>query len=410
MTVVPIVDEGLGNTSYLVDLGDGRALAVDPSRDVRGVRAHGLPISYVAETHLHADFLSGACQLASTDGAQVLASAAGSRSFEHAGLGDGDSVDLGGLTLQAISTPGHTDEHVSYVLYDGDTPIGVFTGGSLIVGAAARTDLVNPERTEELARAQCRSLQRLMQLPDDVAVWPTHGAGSFCSATPGAQRVSTIGQERRSNPLLQVPDEDEFVRALVNSLGDYPTYFRRLAEVNRCGPDVIDEPPLMVALPVSDVRALVDQGLPIVDVRPIAQFAAAHIPGSLSIELRPVFATWLGWLLPADSPIVVVRDEAQDADDIAWQAAKVGYPIAGELAGGLNAWSHAGLPIASIELLNNANDRTLIDLHDDARLGTLDATELPTTPLAFQCGHGQKAMSGASLVRRGGREDIAVVL
>ena len=187
--VVPLVDEGLGNSTYLVDLGDGRALAIDPSRDLRSVRdlaaERGLRVVYSAETHLHADFLSGSVQLA-TEGAQVIASADGGRAFPHLGLHDEDELDLGGLTLQALATPGHTAEHLAYLLLDGTSPLGVFTGGSLLVGAAARTDLAGAEHTVDLARAQYRSIQRLARLPDSTPVYPTHGAGSFCSAPPGA--------------------------------------------------------------------------------------------------------------------------------------------------------------------------------------------------------------------------------
>ena len=218
--VVPLVDEGLGNSSYLVDLGDGRGLAVDPSRDLRALRraadAAGLRVAFAADTHLHADFLTGAVQLAATDGARVLASAAGARAYPQVGLSDGDEVDLGGLRLRTIATPGHTGEHVAFLLLEGDRPFGVFTGGSLIVGSAARTDLVDPDRTVELARAQYASIHRLLQLPDQTAVWPTHGAGTFCSAPPGTDRVSTIGRERATNSLLVNADgstveEEEFV-------------------------------------------------------------------------------------------------------------------------------------------------------------------------------------------------------
>ena len=188
-TVIPVVDEGLGNSTYLLDLGGGRGLVLDPSRDLRAVRAaaerRGLRIAFAVDTHLHADFLSGSRQLAATDGAQLLASAAGGREFPHTGLRDEDEVDLGGLVLRALATPGHTHEHLAFLLLDGPAPVGVFTGGSLLVGSAARTDLVSPDRTEELARAQYRSLRRLTGLGDDVSVWPTHGAGSFCSAPPG---------------------------------------------------------------------------------------------------------------------------------------------------------------------------------------------------------------------------------
>src|ERR1700757_3504356 len=213
--VVPLVDEGLGNSAYMVDLGDGRALVVDVSRDLRAVHAaaakHRLTVAFAADTHLHADFLSGAHQLAATGGTKVLASAAGHREFAHTGLHDGDDVDLGGLRLRAWLTPGHTHEHMAFLLLDGEREIGVFTGGSLIVGSAARTDLISEKRTEELTRAQYDSLRRLAALPGNVRVWPTHGAGSFCSAPPGAERTSTIARELASNPLLQASDENTFV-------------------------------------------------------------------------------------------------------------------------------------------------------------------------------------------------------
>lgn len=221
--VVPLVDEGLGNSAYLVDIGDGRALAVDPSRDLRTLRTAAqrrrLRVAFAADTHLHADFLSGAVELATSDGTQVLASTAGRRQFPHVGLVDGDEVDLGGLTLRALATPGHTHEHIALELLDGARSLGVFTGGSLLVGTAARTDLVDPELTEDLARQQYRSLQRLARLDDDVSVWPTHGTGSFCSAPAGAERTSTIGAERATNALLRADTEDDFVEQLLASLG-----------------------------------------------------------------------------------------------------------------------------------------------------------------------------------------------
>ncbi|HUL98674.1 MAG TPA: MBL fold metallo-hydrolase, partial [Mycobacterium sp.] len=220
--LVPLIDEGLGNSAYLVDLGDGRALVVDVSRDLRAVHTaasrRGLNIAFAADTHLHADFLSGARQLANTRGTRVLASAAGHREFTHTGLRDGDEVDLGGLRLRALLTPGHTHEHLAFLLLDGDREVGVFTGGSLIVGSAARTDLVSDERTVELTRAQYASLRRLSTLPGDVQVWPTHGAGSFCSAPPGAERTSTIARELATNPLLQADGEDAFLSQLLGSL------------------------------------------------------------------------------------------------------------------------------------------------------------------------------------------------
>jgi len=432
LSVEALVDEGLGNSAYLVDLGDGRALAVDAARDLRSVRElaarRGLTVAYAADTHLHADFLSGAVQLAATDGAVVLASAAGDRAFPHRGLRDGDEVDLGGLVLRAWATPGHTDEHLAFLLLDGDSPLGVFTGGSLIVGAAARTDLVAPERTEELARAQYHSLQRLVQLPDEVAVWPTHGAGSFCSSPPGSERTSTVGQERATNSLLATPNEDEFAARLLGSLGTFPTYFRWLGEVNRRGPAVLSEPLTLAALTVEQVRRLVEDGASIVDVRPIEQYAAAHVPGSLSIELRPAFGTWLGWLLPQDAVVVVVRSRDQDPAEILGQAAKVGYDIAGELAGGIEAWTDSALATTSTALVTPAmltDLEPVLDIRQDSEfvaghvpgaehseLGALAATaaSVPDGPVTVMCGHGERAMSAASVLERAGRNDLSVLL
>lgn len=432
VSVEALVDEGLGNSAYLVDLGDGRALAVDAARDLRSVRElaarRGLTVVYAADTHLHADFLSGAVQLAATDGAVVLASAAGDRAFPHRGLRDGDEVDLGGLVLRAWATPGHTDEHLAFLLLDGDSPVGVFTGGSLVVGAAARTDLVAPERTEQLARAQYQSLQRLMRLPDEVAVWPTHGAGSFCSSPPGSERTSTVGQERTTNSLLASADEDEFVARLLGSLGSFPTYFGWLGEANRRGPAVLPEPLTLAPLTVEEVRRLVGEGATVVDVRPVEEYGAAHVPGSLSNALRPAFGTWLGWLLPQDARVVVLRNPDQDPAEILGQAAKVGVDIVGELAAGIDAWTAEQLGTTSTTLVTPATPIEaghLLDIRqgpefaaghvpgaEHSELGALPAAaaSLPDGPLTVMCGHGERAMSAASVLERAGHDDVSVLL
>lgn len=429
MRVIPVVDEGLGNSSYLVDLGDGRALAVDPSRDLRGLDAaagrHALRVVAAADTHLHADFLSGATRLAARDGASVYGSAAGGRAFPHTGVADGDELDLGGLTLRAWATPGHTGEHVAYLLLDGQRVLGAFTGGSLIVGAAARTDLVAPDQTEALARAQYASLHRLATLPDETPVYPTHGAGSFCSAPPGAERTSTIGREKQSNALLAAPDEDSFVRQLLAGLGSFPPYFLRLGELNRIGPALPDAAGL-AALGPEQVDGLRQTGADVVDVRTPADYAAGHLPGSLSITLRDVFATWLGWLVPDPStPLVVVRDVDQDPDEIVWQARKVGYDnLAGELAGGVDAWSAAGRPLARTALVDprEVDPAQVIDVRQapeyaaghvpaarNVELGALTALDLPGGLLVTMCGHGERAATGASLLERRGRTDVAMM-
>lgn len=429
--LVPLVDEGLGNTAYLVDLGDGRALAVDVSRDLRAMHEsaakRGLTVAFAADTHLHADFLSGARQLATNEQAQVLASAAGHREFAHTGLHDGDEVDLGGLRLRALLTPGHTHEHMAFLLLDGDREVGVFTGGSLIVGSAARTDLVSEDRTEELARAQYASLHRLAALPSETKVWPTHGAGSFCSAPPGSERTSTIATELATNPLLALPDENSFVSQLLGSLGSYPPYFRRLGEINRVGPPLLTDDPVLRHLNVEDVQARMDDGAVLVDARQVDRFSHSHIRGAISIPLRAVFASWLGWLVPADRPVIIVRDQDQDAAEIAWQAAKIGYDnVVGELQGGMDAWVSAGREETRIPLLQagELNGRHVLDIRQRAEyvdghipgavhveLGDIpkSAARIPDEPTVVMCGHGERAMGAASLLEAAGHHDLVVL-
>ncbi len=435
--VVAVVDEGLGNSAYLLDLGDGSALAVDPPRDLRAVRVAadraGLRIRFAADTHLHADFLTGAVQLAHDDGAQVLASAAGHRGFPHRGLSDGDEVDLGGLTLQAWATPGHTDEHLSFLLRDGAQPVGVFSGGSLIVGSAARTDLLGAERTDELTRAQHRSLHRLAELPADTALWPTHGAGSFCSSPPGAERTSTIGTELATNPLLAIDDEETFVARLLGSLGSYPAYFARLGEINRRGPGVLDSASVgwLAPLPVPDVERLRADRALLVDVRPVRDYARVHVPGALSIPLRDQFATWLGWLAAPGRPMVLVANPGQDLADAVWQAVKIGYEqLMGVLEGGMAAWLAAGRPVTSTELVSpeelagNLAGRRILDTRQNAEftaghipgaehveLGSVAAVaaQLPDEPTVVMCGHGERAAGAASLLEAAGHRNLAVL-
>jgi hydroxyacylglutathione hydrolase len=430
--IVTFRDEGLGNSSYLVDLGDGRGLVLDPSRDpgpyLAAAEQRGLWLAWTVETHLHADFVSGSRELAAT-GAAVLAPAAGGLQFPHRGLGDGDEVDLGGLWLRALATPGHTPEHLAWLLVDGGRPLALFSGGSLLVGAVARTDLISPDRTEELARALWRSLhERILTLPDDLAVYPTHGAGSFCSAPTGAEPTTTIGREKANNPLLAAADEDAFVQLLLGGLGSYPGYFLRLRETNRRGPRVYGaEPPRLTPLSAQQVHLLVAGGAELVDGRPIADFAAGHVPGALSVPLRSAFATWLGWLVPDDRPLVLVLDADQNRGELVHQCQKVGYErLAGELAGGMATWRAAGLPQARIELVDIADHASgaVLDVRQHGEfasghlpgaqhveLGSLAGMgEVPAGPLAVMCGHGERAMTGASLLQRAGYRDLSVLV
>jgi rhodanese-related sulfurtransferase len=302
--------------------------------------------------------------------------------------------------------------------------VGVFTGGSLIVGSAARTDLLGDDRAVELARAQYASLHRLADLPDATAVWPTHGAGSFCSAPPGAARTSTIGAEKAGNPLLAAPDIDAFTRQLLTSLGSYPAYFRWLAEVNRRGPTVVAGEPALPALSAGEVRGLLADGGVVVDVRPVPDVAVGHIPGAVAIPLRAQFATWLGWVIDPAAPVVIVRNADQPVADIVWPALNIGFDrLVGELADGMTAWTG---DIAVTRLVHPGQvDRPVIDIRQASEyaaghlpaaahteLGNLPDTPdvAPDGPAVVMCGHGERAMTAATLLERSGRRDLSVLL
>jgi len=434
-TIHPVVDEGLGNSAYLAELGDGRALVVDPARDptpyLALARWRRLRIAYAVETHLHADFLTGSRELAAV-GAQVLAPRASRLGFAHRGLEDGQEVDLGGLTLRVLATPGHAPEHVSYLLLDDRRPVALFSGGALLVGTVARTDLVGPGLTGPLARAAYRSLhQRLLPLPDGLGVYPTHGAGSFCSAPVEGERTTTIGAERRQNRLLAA-DEDTFVAELSAGFGSYPPYFLRLRDRNRVGPELLGSDwRVLPLLPTDRVRDHLAGGGVLVDARPVAAFAASHIPGAISIALRPQFASWLGWLVEDTRPLTFVLDEDQDRGELARQCRTIGYDhLAGELAGGMAAWRAAALPDAQLPLVEaeQLGDQpgVVLDVRQASEvadghlpgalaveLGALAGdrlpAQLPKGPVAVMCGHGERAMTAASLLERAGHRQLRVV-
>lgn len=423
------VDHGLGNASHLLDIGSGRAAVVDPPRDVDRIVEHAarakLVLTHAVETHLHADFISGSRELAA-NGAKVVAPRHADLAFGNRGLTDGEELDLGELTLQAIATPGHTPEHLSYLLLDGRQPRALFSGGSLLVGSVARTDLIAPERTEQLARDLYRALhERILTLPDELPVYPTHGAGSFCSLGAGKERSTTIGRERQLNPLLNAPDEDAFVARLLQTFGSYPPYFLRLREVNRLGASVIGRRPALESLDLATFERHRAQGAEVIDVRPVADYASAHIPGSLANPLRPTFVSWLGWLVPHDRPLLFILASDQDRAEVVRQSLRIGHEhLLGELVGGLESWAAAGRPTNSTRLLSPGQQLlgSLVDVRQATEyavahvpggmhleLGSVAdrANELPAS-VTFMCGHGERAVAAASLAERTGRE-VAVL-
>jgi hydroxyacylglutathione hydrolase len=424
-----IVDEGLGNSSYLVELGDGGAVVIDPCRDPTPyldlARERRLTITHSVETHLHADFVSGSRELAA-HGATVVAARAANLQFPHQDLGDDEELDLGGLVLRAVATPGHTPEHLSYLLLDGQRPLALFSGGALLVGGVARTDLVSPNQTLPLTHAAWHSLQRLLTLPDDLPVHPTHGAGSFCSTPGNGERTTTIKAERAGNRLATAVGEADFTERLLDSLGSYPPYFLRLREVNRLGPRLLDARALTLPeLSVEQVLRERDNQAVLIDARPIEAFAAGHPAGALSIALRPAFATWLGWLVQPDQPLVFLLDDDQDRTDLVRQCHKIGYEhLAGELTGGMDAWRAADQLKEQVELIGpDQISGNVLDVRQASEvaaghlpgataieLGALDPHQaLLPGPLTVVCGHGERAMTAASLLAQGGRDDLRVL-
>jgi hydroxyacylglutathione hydrolase len=356
MDVELILTPGLGNGAFLISAGQ-EAIVVDPPRDAWRVMAaaegRGWRVTHVLETHVHNDYLSGALELRSALGTEILAPARGRYGFDHRPMDDTDVLEIDGLQFTARATPGHTPEHLAWeVRPDGNAvPSAIATGGSLLVGSAGRTDLLGSGQTEALTRAQFHTLRSLAALPDDVTVLPTHGGGSFCSVGPAdAARTTTIGRERRSNPLLAIDDEATFRTTLLDGLGPYPTYYAEMAPINRVGPAVVGRVPLPPEIGPDAVRAAVAGGARIVDARSRRKFAAGHIGGSLNIELTDSFASYVGWFVPFGAAVVLVLpDPFEEAVvEAATQLFRIGYErIVGVLSGGMVAWTDAGGSLAS---------------------------------------------------------------
>lgn len=428
---VPIVgatDEGLGNTTWVAAL-DGHVLVVDPERDPSPYLSVAASLTgstesavMVADTHLHADFVSGTGELAG-HGAAAMVPASANAVWPHRPLDDNETVDLGRWLLEALPTPGHTPEHLAYILSEGARRVAAFTGGSLLVGAVARTDLIDPADTAGLTRALWHSINReLLSLPDDVLLLPTHGAGSFCSAAGGSRRWSTIGEEKRDNPLLQL-DEAAFVGRVLDSLGTYPPYFLRLREVNRLGPRVYGAFPVLEDLTAERVTDLRNQGAILIDVRAMTDYASAHIPGSLANTLRPQFVSWLGWLVEdPKAPLVFVTDDHTDRAELVRQCLNIGYEnLAGSIT--IDEWREAGGEFRSTAVLTADDSRHVVDVRQaneyteghvvgatHVELGQLAAESkaLPRTPLVTMCGHGERAATAASLLEAKGHDDVAI--
>lgn len=364
MEVKPLRTPGLGDTSYVV-ADHGLGIVVDPQRDidrfVDEAEMQGVTVRYVLETHLHNDYLSGGRELARRTGADLILPAGAGAAFAYLPAFHLEEFGEGRLWIRPLHTPGHTPEHVCYlILVDGEE-VAVFSGGSLLVGSAGRTDLLGPNRASQLARLQFQSLKRLTALPDEVMLYPTHGAGSFCSAGPAGPATSTIGEEKRTSPVLEYLDADHFAAAQLGNLDPYPRYYAHMGPANLLGPTPMPSAPPVPRLTVEDVLSLTGD-VQIIDARPKQDYADCHIPGAWGIELNEDFVTWVGWLLPFDAPVVLVLNHDQDANEAVTALSRIGFDHVKGVLRGMDDWSESGNEVLSHETITA---RPFLELSED---------------------------------------------
>ncbi|UXA18015.1 rhodanese-like domain-containing protein [Mycobacterium sp. SMC-4] len=370
-----IETSGLGDRSYLISVDD-IAVVVDPQRDIDRVlelaRDRDVRITHVLETHLHNDYVTGGLELSRVTGAEYAVPAGDEVGYARRAVRDGDVIDAGPMRLQVMHTPGHTHHHVSYVLRDDAGSVAaVFTGGSLLHGTTGRTDLLGSEHTEQLSHAQFHSVRRLAaELPDHTQIYPTHGFGSFCSATPASGDSSTIAEERHTNPAL-TKDEQSYVEELIAGLGAYPAYYAHMGVINSQGPEPVDlSPPEPVD--GEELRRRIEAGEWVVDLRNRTAFAAGHLGGSLGFELSGSFVTYLGWLYSWGSPMTLIGDDVDQIADARRELVRIGVDhLAGAAVGDIRALA-ADTELRSYRVADFAD---LAEAMKDARPTVLDVRQ-----------------------------------
>ncbi|MFC0505305.1 MBL fold metallo-hydrolase [Micromonospora costi] len=442
-----IATSSLGDRSYLAT--DGRvAVVVDPQRDIDRVvylaGEKGVRITHVVETHMHNDYVSGGLQLARLTGAEYLVAAADSVTFHRTPVSDGDVVDVSdALRLRVVGTPGHTFHHLSYVLDeagdgDGWVPVGVFTGGSLLFGTTGRTDLLGQQHAHELAQHQHASAQRLADLlPDGTQVWPTHGFGSFCSASQADAPESTIGREKQANPVFRLA-ADRFVTETLAGLDAYPAYYAHMGVANAAGPAPVDLTPINRA-DADELRRRIAAGEWVVDLRHRRAYASAHLAGTVGLGLDGPMSTWLGWLIDWGTPITLLAETPQQVAAAQRELVRIGIDRpAAQSSGDPEDWATdrsdlRELSVADFAALAAAQaGDTPVGLPDphvvlDVRMtnewtaGHIDGAvhiplpdlpkrlrDVPAGTVWVHCGSGYRATAAASLLANTGREVVLI--
>ena len=357
---------GIAHSSYMV-AGNNACAVIDPERSVRpyldSAKKMGLKITHILETHLHADFISGHLDLAEATGARIYAPASGNCAFPHEPLKEGDRIPLEDIIFSVIETPGHTPEHISYIVTDtgrADSPVSLFCGDTLFVGDVGRPDLF-PGMADELASSLYSSLhEKILKLPDHCEVYPAHGMGSLCGRAMSAKRTSTIGYERKYNYALQIADRQKFMHSLTSDMPAAPDHFARCSEINRMGPKLMRslKPPRPMD-PKSFFKSTRSETAEILDVRSYPAFSGLHIPGAWNIDLAGSFATQAGWVVPPEKDIFLVVEGNEQVDEAALQLRRVGLDnVQAFLERGMLAWGVNALPVDSVPIVTpqKAND------------------------------------------------------
>jgi glyoxylase-like metal-dependent hydrolase (beta-lactamase superfamily II)/rhodanese-related sulfurtransferase len=428
----------LAHASYLL-ASEGEAVVVDPQRDVelylKAAAEHGVTIRHIFESHLHADFVSGHQELAARTGAKIYMGAQAGATFPHVPVSDGYALKFGKASIHVLETPGHTAESICLVVTDEEKsalPWAVLTGDTLFIGDVGRPDLSPRHTPAQLAGLLYDSLHtKLLTLPDNVLVYPAHGAGSLCGRNMRAERSSTIGTERLTNYALQIKSREEFIAQLTSNLPARPEYFLKDAEINRTGAAALSELPALRSIAPLELQALLKEGEIALDVRPCEEFAAGHVPGSVNIALSGQFASWAATVLGLAAHPVLIADSEQQIEEARLRLARVGIEaLGGFLAGGVAAWKQAGLPLAQIAEIT-AGDLNVrlksgaVQVLDVRRASEWDAAHIENAiwwpldnfkvsppeldqaaRLAVHCKGGYRSMIACSLLQRAGFRNV----
>jgi glyoxylase-like metal-dependent hydrolase (beta-lactamase superfamily II)/rhodanese-related sulfurtransferase len=442
MLIQSFYADALAHISYLL-IGSKSAAVIDPKRDVddyiEEAKRQGVKITHIFITHSHADFISGHLDLAKKTGAKIYAPLKSNFQFEHNPLAEGDVIEIDHIKLEVLETPGHTPDHVSYVITDlsrGEQPVAVFTGDTLFVGDVGRPDLF-PNLKEELANSLYHSLfDKLLKLPDFVEIYPAHGAGTLCGKALAAKRTSTIGYEKLYNRALQVKDKNEFVEKLLEGMPAAPDHFRRSSAVNAKGPELVENLPVPKPMTPEQFEKEIQKGAIVVDVRSYIAWAGGHIPNSYSLDHNCMpFSTFAGWILPDDKNVLLVADTEEDVKVATIKLRRVGidYEI-GFLEGGMQAWAKAGKPVNSYKLISpetlekeieNNEDIKILDVRSKGEWDSgyiegslhIPAPELRNNfekvpkdkTIVLVCGLGPRAAMAASILEQQGFEKLEIL-